>query len=121
MKRDMDVVRKIVLALRGSATSIESVNGLEDAQYRMHAQLLPEAGLAEGLAGSFLENATNIPSYVELVRLTWAGQDFADSIDDDTLWKKAKENVIRPGVSWTFALLGEWLKAEGKRQLGLPP
>ena len=45
-------------------------------------------------------------------RLTWAGQDFADAISSDTLWCKAKENVLKPAGSWTFDVLKEWLKAE---------
>jgi hypothetical protein len=39
---------------------------------------------------------------------------------DDTVWKKAKEHVLKPGASWTFDILKEWLKAEAKSRLGLP-
>jgi len=53
-------------------------------------------------------------------RLTWNGQDFADAATDDTIWKKAKEKVLQPASSWTFALLLEYLKAEIKAKLGLP-
>lgn len=45
-------------------------------------------------------------------RLTWSGQDFAQSIMDDTLWRKAKENVLKPLGSWTFAVLGDYLNGE---------
>lgn len=120
MKRDMDVVRKIVLTLRESDRAIDNVEDLDESQYLMHAQLLVEAGLAEGQVVSYMENATNIPSRAVLLRLTWAGQEFADAIDDDTLWKKAKDNVIKPGVSWSFVVLGEWLKAEARARLGIP-
>ena len=37
---------------------------------------------------------------------------FASAIDNDTLWRRAKENVIKPAGSWTFDVLKEWLKAE---------
>jgi hypothetical protein len=120
MKRDMDVIRRIVLALRDSDRAIESVDGLDLPTYNMHAALLVEAGLAEGNVNHYYENATNIPDQVGLYRLTWEGQDFADSIDDDTVWQKAKEHVIKPGASWSFAVLGEWLKAEARHRLGLP-
>ena len=120
MKRNMDVVRKIVLALRESDEPIDHVDGIEEAQYLMHAELLIEAGLAEGEPVRYLENASSYPSAVTLTRLTWQGQDFADAIDDDTLWTKAKVKVIKPGASWTFSLLLEWLKAEARTRLGLP-
>ena len=35
-----------------------------------------------------------------------------DAARDDTLWRKAKESVIRPGASFTFDLVKDWLKAE---------
>lgn len=119
MKRDMDIVRKIALALRDSDKMLNSVDGIEDPQFRMHAQLLIEARLAEGTASKTIHNQ-NFPMHVMLFRLTWAGHDFADSIDDETLWKKAKEHVIKPGASWSFGVLGEWLKMEMKTRLGIP-
>ena len=42
---------------------------------------------------------------------------------NDTVWRTAKEKVLKPGVSWTFELLKETLKALAKQQLariGLP-
>lgn len=119
MKRDMDIVRKIVLALRDSEKMLNKVEGVGDSEYLMHAQLLIEAGLADGTASKTIHNGA-YPMAVMLFRLTWAGHDFADAIDDDTLWKKAKDNVIKPGVSWSFGLLGEWLKMEAKTRLGIP-
>ena len=63
--------------------------------------------------------STRLKSDRLLERLTWEGHDFADSIADDTLWKKAKEKVIKPSASWTFAILGEYLKFEIKHRLGI--
>lgn len=42
----------------------------------------------------------------------WAGCEFVDAIRDDTLWQKAKVNVLRPGMSFTFDVLKDWLKTE---------
>ncbi|MCY1562785.1 hypothetical protein D9M68_1002340 [compost metagenome] len=50
--------------------------------------------------------------------MTWAGCEFADAIRNDTLWNKAKDKVIKPGMSFTFEVLTTWLKAE--IQHGLP-
>jgi len=45
------------------------------------------------------------------------GNEFVDAMRDDTLWKKAKDSVIKPGASWTVKLLFEWLKTEIKQRL----
>lgn len=108
MKRDMDIIRKIVLALRDSDTVISKVEGIPDNDYLVHAQLIIEAGLAEGKIAKSGQNFA-IPGHVMLVRLTWTGQDFADAIQDDNLWNKAKEHVIKPTASWTFDILLKYL------------
>lgn len=77
-----------------------------------HTQLLLDAGFVEGRV--FDEETCVVQ------RLTWAGHDFLDAMRDDTVWKKAKEHVLKPGASWTFDVLKEWLKAEVKAKLGMP-
>jgi hypothetical protein len=57
-----------------------------------------------------------IPSEARITRLTWAGHDFLDSSRDNKIWQLAKEHVIKPGVSWSFLILVEWLKLEARRQ-----
>jgi hypothetical protein len=108
MKRDMDIIRKIVLTLRDSDTVISKVEGIPDNEYLVHAQLVIEAGLAEGNIAKSGHNLA-IPGHVRLVRLTWPGQDFADAIKDDNIWNKAKEHVMKPAASWTFDILLKYL------------
>lgn len=114
MKRDMDLIRRIVLAARDSDGHLSNLEGVEQEQFCIHVQLLEEAGLVRA---SLNMGQKGIPISAIIWRLTWAGQDFADSIVDDTLWKKAKENVMKPFVSWTFDILIEYLKAEIRKHL----
>lgn len=113
MKRDMDLIRKIVLAVHNADTHIAKLDGVDEKAFGEHALLLQEAGL--------IDASINIVQHKILVaiiwRLTWAGQDFAQSIVDDTVWNKAKENVIKPMASWTFAILVEYLKGEITRYI----
>jgi hypothetical protein len=46
-----------------------------------------------------------------LIRLTWAGHDFADAISEDNVWNKAKEHVLKPTASWTFDILMKYLES----------
>jgi hypothetical protein len=60
-----------------------------------------------------------------ILRLTWQGHDFLDAARNDTIWSKAKEKFLKPGISWTFSIVFDFLKAEAHRQiasaLGRPP
>jgi DNA-binding transcriptional ArsR family regulator len=117
MTRNMDTIRKIVLAVR-EAEGIVSHNELSDIteqEFSFHAQLLDEAGLV--YAALSPEQGKKPAKHAIIFRLTWAGHDFADSIVDDTLWRKAKENVIKPTASWTFSILIEYLKLEIRRRI----
>lgn len=122
MKRDMELVRRIVLAVQdlppGHEThSLNGLDGIDKPTFAAHAQLLVEAGLVTAI---IYGGDKRIPGGAVVFRLTWAGHEFADAVRSDTLWKKAKEHVIKPSASWTFGVLGEWLKAELKTGLGLP-
>ncbi|NMZ73412.1 DUF2513 domain-containing protein [Pseudomonas nitroreducens] len=115
MQRDMDLIRKIVLVVNDlESGAINSMEGVDQFRFTYHAKLLIEAGLAEGVVTSPVNGQF---SGAKLWRLTWSGHDFADSIKDDTLWKKAKDNVIKPSASWSFNVLLEYLKFEIRRRI----
>ncbi len=118
MNRDMDVIRKIVLASRDSDGAIKSIDGIDEKMFNFNAMLLDEAGLAECLI-KMPGNNNTVPILAIVNRLTWNGFEFADSITDETIWNKAKEHLLKPASSWTFGLLFEYLKAEIKQKLAI--
>lgn len=117
----MDLIRLILQKVESyndpsGCHEILDIDGYNQNEISYHIKLLNDAG--------FLE-ATNISSQGPNFcwwpgSLTWAGQDFLNAAKDDTLWKKAKETVIKPGASFTFDLLLAWLKAQVTTTLGLP-
>ncbi|MDY0262017.1 DUF2513 domain-containing protein [Syntrophotalea acetylenica] len=111
----MDIIRKIVLAVKDATGPVASVDGLSRQTFAHHAQLLEEAGL---VTAAIQGGGKKISEMVVIYRLTWDGSDFADAIIEDTLWKKAKDNVMKPAASWTFGVLLEYLKMEITR--GIP-
>lgn len=114
MQRDMDLIRRIVLELnKPDVQRLDRLEGVEQELFNYNANLLVEAGLAKA---AVLENGPRV-SKILLWRLTWQGHDFADSVADDTLWKRAVEQVIQPGASWSFSVLTDWLKAQVIAQL----
>lgn len=111
MKRDMDVIRQIALETSKLKYGevLESLDGVEPVTFAMHAIWMKEAGL---ITASIQEFLSGEPPDAHIFRLTWDGCEFADSVRSDTLWRKAKESVIKPSTSFTFGLLKEWLSTE---------
>jgi hypothetical protein len=121
MKRDLDLIRKILLVMEeqehGYVQSELAVEGYTKEQVNFHIFLLGEAGLAKVVENTPV--GCKSPSALAL-HLTWAGYEFLAAAKDDTLWTKAKTTVIKPAGGVAFSVLLEWLKAEAKGRLGLP-
>ena len=121
MKRDPELIRLILKDLQ----EIPLGEIIEDAKYhdryddaivREHMRLLIEEGFVLGITQSDRGKI----SHVSLEKLTWKGHDFFDAAQDNSVWQKAKEVVLKPGISFTWDILLEWLKDEAKLKLGLP-
>ncbi len=122
MKRDMDIIRQILINIEDDKYpygTLVHLDGVTERSCAQHVALILDAGLAEGhlikgdahgIVGALIE------------RLTSAGHDFCDGIRQDTIWNKAKEHVIKPGASYGFKVLVEWVKVEVHRRVfGHPP
>ena len=120
LKRDHDLIRKILLTIEdhphGFAPNLK-IDGYSDEQVGYHANLLIDAGYANGsTTGGF-----GTPSPEGLITsLTWAGHEFADAARDDKLWKKAMGIVKDKGGSVTMDVLKELLTSLMKAAIGLP-
>lgn len=121
MKRDFDLIRRILKDVQdlpaGKTLDNPSYPGYDQSTINEHIILLEDAKLIKEL------NIVRLQGVIKDIRikgLTWDGHDFLDAAKDDTIWKKAKESILKPGASITFSLLLEWLKSEVKQKLGLP-
>jgi hypothetical protein len=116
MKRDMDLVRNILLQIEGDG-KILSIEGYEKDVILKHLELLEEAGL---IKASFLRaNQVGVVS-AHVERLTWSGHEFLDAARNDTLWNKAKGIVGEKAGTVSFAILQILLVQLAKSALGLP-
>ena len=111
MKRDLDLVRRITIEVRDMAPGcvMPSTDGVDASVFADHVILMVEAGLLEANIQKFFSGE---PPKVQVTRLTWEGQNFADLISSDTIWNKVKAKVIKPGITWTFGMFTELLKQE---------
>jgi hypothetical protein len=91
MKRDMDLIRAILLEVEKSPSlkgcGIE-IPGRSREELYYNAQLAQEAGL---IGARFLPGSTDF----HVLRLTYEGHEFLDAARNDTLWAKAKKTVTR--------------------------
>jgi predicted MarR family transcription regulator len=119
VKRDMDLVREILLA-------IESDRRLDGTQFLRFAlpdqdthevgytvDRLIHAGLVEGSRDRRAHGQAPMVS-----ALTWEGHEFLDNIRDPGVWAETKEKA-KPLLSVSLAVLAEIAKAEIRKRLGL--
>ena len=92
MKRDMDLVRKILLAIEeseGEKVKLDSLGDDLDRVYR-HVALMEEFGLVDALVRWGGDGPRERIVICIVKRLTWKGHDFLDKARDESIWKKAK-------------------------------
>jgi hypothetical protein len=120
MKRDMDLIRKILLEVEGSPSDKDfedlKIDGYTDEEVEYHAWLLIDAKLAHGYV--------TLPDvgypHPEVKCLSWSGHEFLDAARDDTRWKKVTRTLLEKGETVTIGVLQGLLVASMKSAVGLP-
>jgi len=103
MKRDMDLIRKILLTIEEHDDSIQ-MNAFSHLQCNVytlyyHIKLLHEAGFIEG------EDASSSKWYGFVIHsITWEGHEFLDAAREDTRWQQAKEIAGKAGMGTLEAM-----------------
>src|SRR4030042_3832657 len=108
MKRDMDLIRAILLAVEadvhGFAPDIE-IEGYTQEQIGYHTVLLGEAGLVKVIDTSDFRKKS---PEAKIIRLTLAGHEFLDSARENNIWNQAKDKINKIGGAslqiWTLVL-----------------
>ena len=101
MKRDMDLVRKILLQLQASNGQQPDLQplieeGHSERQLAEHCVLLVEAGFAEPLIYNNCELDGDGTPLIILSRLTWAGHDFIEAGQCDADQQDDKQMHCHP-------------------------
>jgi len=113
MKRDIDLIRLLLLEAEQESAP-EGLSTYSTGHQLYNLELMHDAGL---IVATVHKDGGGVTRTVIIERLTWTGHDFLDATRDSKIWKKAKEHVIKPGVSWTFHTLLEFLKREIEQRL----
>jgi hypothetical protein len=97
MKRDMDLIREILLYIEGAQPARNgwinvSIPRRTSEEISYHLKLLADEGLIDGRP-----LRTSSGEFWQLNGLTYAGHDFVDAARSDTLWTKAKAIFLEAG------------------------
>jgi len=104
MKRDMDLIRKILLKIEDipypNISNEFTIQDYHEDQISYHVMLLNEAGLIEAIDFSSHDGLSWIPT-----RLTWEGHEFIEASRDESRWEKAINIVKEKGGGLVFDVL----------------
>jgi hypothetical protein len=125
MKRDLDLIRKILFQLEahehGYAPQTFTVDGYTDEVVGYHVHLMGQAGLLK--VADVTHGGSPSPSALP-VRLTFAGHDFLDAARSDTIWNHARKAIADTVGSVTLdafkGLLQGLATAAVRAAVGLP-
>lgn len=99
MKRDMELVRKILFTIEETVDNVAECNFKVDnysmEQVAYHCALLFEGGYIENYKGQY--GSGELYTFV-VGRLTWEGHDLLDKIRSDSVWNRTKETIINRGL-----------------------
>jgi hypothetical protein len=109
MKRDMDLVRGILLAIEenesGFAPRQITIDGYSSEQIGYHVHIMIQGGLLKGAEVTHMHSAS--PESIAST-MTWAGHDFIESARNAERWKQTKGLVEKVGGAafnvWTTVL-----------------
>lgn len=118
MKRDMDVVREILLEVESRDDGRAAVFDFDENALvkREHLRMLIEAGLLQEVG-----QTRSAARYK--VQLSWKGHDYLDAIRDEGIWSKTKAAVAETGGSATLEIVKSlalgYLKSKIERHTGI--
>jgi len=120
MKRDMDLIREILIKLEehehGNAPRELEIEGYTDEQIYHHVFLLGQANLL--MVRLCAPMGCPSPA-AEALSMTWEGHDFLDAIRSDKTWDKTKRKITEAGGSMPFDIVKNIAIAIGMKQIGL--
>lgn len=118
MKRDMDLIREILLSVESDEEVKQPQTAEEREKLDYHWRQAIKAGLVTASTYQTLSDGMSVAN----AELTPAGHDFVESVRDPAIWKKTKDGASAAG-GFTVELLGEiakgLLKTKIKQHTGI--
>ncbi|OFV71408.1 MULTISPECIES: DUF2513 domain-containing protein [Acetobacterium] len=110
MKRDMELIRKILLTVEEKyvdtwlhSNEIE-IDGYDMKTIGYHCAVLHDAGLLYDYKGQYGDGEL---LQFGVGRLTWDGHEFLEKIKSDTVWNKTKDTITTKGIPFVLDAVKE--------------
>jgi hypothetical protein len=119
MKRDWDLVRKILIAVAdlpdfNSTVRPEDVDGYQKDEVSYHISIMRQAGFLNASCVDFHDTGT----YCIAQQLTWEGQELLSKIREQGAWNKVKGAIRTKGFDLSYEALKMALGAGISHALG---
>lgn len=120
MKRDMDLIRLLMLHLESfpeadlHVTEVE-MEGYDTDTVLGHLILMEEAGF---IGMNIQHYAAAAPEFI-VHRITWAGHEFLEAVRSDSIWAKSTKVITSAGIGLAWPLLQAVLRAKAAEHLGI--
>jgi Hypothetical protein (DUF2513) len=120
MKRDMELIRELMLAIDSRddneywAGDLEVSGDRNIDQINYHLQLLIDAGFIEAKVARDNDGIS-----ITIDRMSWDGHEFLDNARNESVWKDTMKIVAEKGGSVAVGLLTQLLTSVAKQHLGL--
>lgn len=108
MKRDMELVRKLLFLAEADGKDDELCEEYGREMVAGHVAILLDAKLIDGVVEYDQEGRTFASV---ILRLTWAGHEFLDNARNETVWNKVTATIKNAATTASFEVLVEMLKA----------
>ena len=127
MKRDMDLVRELLLRIEALPIGPGRIVGIGLDQPELTVKEFPTEDIEHHLRflmnGGLLDGHFTMNGLLQTKGLTWAGQDFLDKVRDDETWTWTKGAAKRAG-GFSLELLGNlataYIKDRAAKLFGMP-
>ncbi len=120
MQRNMDLVRKILIAIENSVDDEPGTIDLPHSEFNdvtifQHVRMMHEGNLIHAIEGHGFDNSA--PWYPH--SLTWHGHDFLDAVRDDAIWARVRLREKESGFSLPLQALYSLAIHELNNKLGV--
>jgi hypothetical protein len=121
MKRDLDLVRQLMLTIEGMPVGPPvqyRMGEVEDLVLLSHLEMLLEAGLVKGKISRSQGARGDV---IAIAGLTWEGHEWLESVRAQGVWNETKRVLLEDGGALTYELAKAVASRIHRTRLGLPP
>jgi hypothetical protein len=120
MKRDLDLVRQLLLQIEGLPAGPPAqyrTSEIEDPVLLAHFELVIASGLVNGKISRSQSSRGDV---ISISGLTWEGHEWIEMVRSQSVWNATKSMLIDSGAALTYELTKAAASTILRARLGLP-